>query len=96
MFAQTKTVGHNKMNLLVRTHIAYFVVPLIAVFTKYDQFEINIEINLDRAGLSNGETEVHAEAERVFQEQYLGNLGKLLHFVRLESEVLENSWTFRG
>ena len=80
----------------VRTHVAYFIVPLIAVFTKYDQFKDDIEIDLERKGCADWETEAHAEAERVFQEQYLGKLGRIPHYVRLESEVLENSWTFRG
>jgi len=71
-------------------------VPLIAVFTKYDQFKDNIEIDLERSGCANWESEAHAKAERVFQEQYLGKLGGMPHFVRLESEVLENGWTFRG
>ena len=73
-------------------HIAYFIVPVIAVFTKYDQFKDNIEIDLERHGCANWETESHAEAERVFQEQYLGKLGEMCHFVRLESKVLEGSW----
>ena len=93
IFAQTKTVGYNETNLFysfIRTHW-YFIVPLIAVFTKYDQFKDNIEIDLERDGCANWETEAHAEAERVFQEQYLGKLGGMPHFVRLESELLENS-----
>ena len=44
---------------------------------------------MERDGCANWETEAHAEAERVFQEQYLGKLGGMPHFVRLESEVLE-------
>ena len=79
----------------VRTHNAYLV-PLIAVFTKYDQFKNNIEIDLERDGCTNWETEAHAEVERVFQEQYLGKLEGMPHFVRLESEVSENGLTFRG
>ena len=74
----------------------YFLVPVIAVFTKYDQFKYNIEIDLERDGYANWESKAHAEVERVFQEQYLDKLGGTPHFVRLESEVLENSWTFRG
>ena len=70
----------------VKTHIAYFIVPLIAVFTKYDQFKYNIEIDLERDGCANWEIDANAEAERVFQEQYLGKLGGMPHFVRLESE----------
>ena len=96
MFAQTKMVGCNEMNLLELRLIAYFIVPLIAVFTKYDQFKNNIEIDLERAGYADWETEAQAKAERVFQEQYLRRLGGMPHFVRLESEVLENSWTFRS
>ena len=77
------------------THFAYFLVPLIAVFTKYDQFKYNIEMSLEDAGWTNWETKAHAEAERVFQEEYLRRLGRTPHYVRLECEILENSWTFR-
>ena len=69
--------------------VAYFIVPIIAVFTKYDQFRDNIEIDLERDGCADWETEAHAEAERVFQEQYIGRLEGMPHFVRLESEVLD-------
>ena len=85
-----------KWTFLVRTHIIYFVVPVIAVFTKYDQFKNNIEIDLERDGFVNWETEAPAVAERVFQEQYLCKLRGTPHFVRLESEVPDNSWAFRG
>ena len=78
------------------SHIAYFIVPLIAVFTKYDQFKDNIEIDLERDGRVNWETEAHTEAERVFQEQYLGKLSGMPHFARLECEFLESIWTFRS
>ena len=96
MFAQTKTVGRNETNLLELELITYFIVPLIAVFTKYDQFKDNIEISLERAGCANWETRAHVEAERVFQEQYLGKLGGKPHFVRLESEVPDNGSSFRA
>ena len=64
---------------------------MIAVFTKYDQFKDNIEIRLKRGGRANWETEAPVEAERVFQDEYLGKLGGTPHFVRLEGEVLERS-----
>ena len=68
--------SYNLMNFLgAKTHIFYFVVPLIAIFTKYDQFKDNFEIDLERDGCPNWETKAHAEAERVFQEQYLSRLG---------------------
>ena len=48
-------------------------------------------MDLERKGCVNWETEAHAEAERVFREQYLDRLQGTRDFVRLESEVLENS-----
>ncbi|KXN80862.1 hypothetical protein AN958_07084 [Leucoagaricus sp. SymC.cos] len=60
-------------------------VPLIAVFTKYDQFKDDIEIRLEDDGVANWKTEAPTEAERVFQEEYLGKLGETPQFVRLES-----------
>ena len=81
---------------MVKTHIIHFTVPVIAVFTKYDQFKNNIEIDLERDGFVNWETEAPAVAERVFQEQYLCKLRGIPHFVRLESEVPDNNWAFRG
>ena len=92
MFAQTEMVGYSETNLLdLGLILPTSLVPLIAVFTKYDQFRDNIEIDLERDGCANWETEAHAEAERVFQEQYIDRLGGTPHFVRLESEVLDNS-----
>jgi hypothetical protein len=90
MSAQTETVGHNETNLYDETHIAYFVVPVIAVFTKYDQFKDNIAIRLKRRRDANSEINAPAEMERVFREEYLGKLGGTPHFVRLEGGVLNH------
>jgi hypothetical protein len=51
---------------------------------------------LERKGSANWEIMANGEAERVFEEQYLGKLRGMPHFVRLESEDKENSWTFKG
>ncbi|KXN83935.1 hypothetical protein AN958_00799 [Leucoagaricus sp. SymC.cos] len=69
-------------------------VPLIAVFTKYDQFKDNIEIRLKRRGVTNLETEAPTEAERVFQEEYLGKLGGTPQFVCLESDAPDHGSGF--
>lgn len=69
-------------------------VPVIAVFTKYDQFRLDIEMNLEDRGCPEPATEAPAEAERVFKEEYLRNLGEAPQFVRLESEVLEGRSLF--
>jgi hypothetical protein len=66
------------------------VVPVIAVFTKYEQFKFNIRMKLEDEDRHDSETEVK-ESEMIFQEHYLKDLGGNPHFVRLESEVLKDS-----
>ena len=45
---------------------------MIAVFTKYEQFKFNIRMKLEDEDHPDWETEVPGEAEKVFQEHYLG------------------------
>ena len=66
---------------------SHFEVPVIAVFTKYDQFLRNVEMHLvdypdEFCHLDNRVSQV---AEHQFQEQYLHFLGDEARFVRLES-----------
>ncbi|KAH9013408.1 GTP-binding protein [Lactarius pseudohatsudake] len=57
-------------------------VPVIAVFTKYDQFRRNVKIDLmDYGNPDESATEV---TEKLFQEHYLHPLGNRVVFVRLE------------
>ena len=67
---------------------------MIAVFTKYDQFRLDIEMNLQDRGCSDSEMEAPAEVKRVFKEHYLDNLGVAPQFVCLESKVLESRSAF--
>ena len=60
-----------------------FQVPVIAVFTKHDQFLRNVKIDLEDYG-SPGEN-IPDAAERLFKEHYLSHLGDGASFVRLES-----------
>ena len=62
-----------------------FQVPVIAVFTKYDQFKRNIKMKLEDDGRDQ-ETHLDAEVKRVFDRYYLGSLSGPPPFVRLESE----------
>jgi hypothetical protein len=64
---------------------AIFQVPVIAVFTKYDQFKRNIKMKLEDDG-RDLETHSDTEAESVFYQYYLGSLSGPPSFVRLESE----------
>jgi len=60
-------------------------VPVIAVFTKYDQFKRDIEMDLED-GDRDGEGTAH---EIQFQENYLCHLSAEAKYVQLESEFRE-------
>ena len=62
-----------------------FQVPVIAVFTKYDQFKRNIRMKLEDQG-RDSVTDFDEEVKRVFDRYYLGALSRAQPFVRLESE----------
>jgi hypothetical protein len=65
----------------------HFQVPVIAVFTKYDQFLCNVKMDVSDDPdkyLNMGVSEV---AKELFQEHYLHPLGDDVDYVRLESEL---------
>jgi hypothetical protein len=63
-------------------------VPVIAVFTKYDQFRRDISCKLEDMG-RNPRRELEDEVESMFQQHYLAGLGETPPFVRLESESFD-------
>ncbi|KAH8983563.1 hypothetical protein EDB86DRAFT_3050225 [Lactarius hatsudake] len=63
-------------------------VPVIAVFTKYDQFRRNVGIDMEDYG--NPDDKVSEVAEKLFQEHYLHPLGDDVVFVRLEQMHIQN------
>jgi len=62
-----------------------FQVPVIAVFTKYNQFKRDIKMKLQDEG-RDPETDLNAEVENIFNQHYLASLNGLPPFIRLESE----------
>ena len=70
--------------------IECFQVPVIAVFTKYDQFRRNVEMDMsdypDKYLDSN--VSPNQVAEKQFQDYYLRPLGNGVRHVRLESTSL--------
>ena len=62
-----------------------FPVPVIAVFTKYDQFKRNIKMKFEDED-RDPEIELDAETETIFKQQYMANLNGAPPFIRLESE----------
>ena len=69
-----------------------FQVPVIAVFTKYDQFKRNITMKLMGEGRDLG-THFDIEVESVFNRHYLARLSGSPAFVRLESKDFLSQFT---
>jgi hypothetical protein len=63
----------------------HFEVPVIAVFTKYDQFLFNVEMDVFDDPDEYPDGDVSEEAKKRFQEYYLRPLGTDDRYVRLES-----------
>ena len=63
----------------------HFEVPVIVVFTKYDQFLRNVEMLLFDYPNEYPDSNVLEVAEKQFQEHYLHPLGDEVRYVRLES-----------
>ena len=62
-----------------------FEVPVIVVFTKYDQFLRNVEMHLLDYPSDYPDSSVSEVAAKQFQEHYLHPLGDDVRYVRLES-----------
>jgi len=62
-----------------------FQVPVIAVFTKFDQFKRDIKMKLEDEG-HDREMDLNAEVENIFIVHYLAGLNGPPPFIRLESE----------
>jgi hypothetical protein len=71
----------------------HFEVPVVAVFTKYDQFLLNVEMHLVDYPNEYPDSNVSEVAEKQFQEHYLCPLGNDIRYVRLESKFW--SWMSR-
>jgi hypothetical protein len=59
-----------------------FQVPVLALFTKYDQFKRNVKIKLK----DHPEMDIDAEVKRSFEQDYLARLSEPPQFICLESE----------
>jgi hypothetical protein len=68
-------------------------VPVIAVFTKYDQFRREIRMKLEDQSRGPANVDDNAEADKIFKERYLANLQgpPLASFVCLESKDFVSS-----
>jgi hypothetical protein len=65
----------------------HFQVPVIAVFTKYDQFLHNVKMDVSDDPDKYLNRSVSGVAKEVFQEHYLHPLGDDVGYVQLESEL---------
>lgn len=78
-------VRHHARLLLCLTRL--FEVPVIMLFTKYDQFLQNVEMDLLDYPDPESSLSISEVAEKQFQEHYLRHLPGDARFVRLESEL---------
>ena len=62
-----------------------FPVPVIVVFTKYEQFKRSIKIKLEDEGYDH-EIDFNDEAENIFKQHCLASLSGYPLFIRLESK----------
>jgi hypothetical protein len=81
-FALTRTVGYAG---LLRLDSHAHQVPVIAVFTKFEAFRHNIQLDLEDDD-QRQQVNPQDECERIFKAEYLGRLGKGPKFVRLEGK----------
>ena len=65
----------------------HFQVPIIAVFTKYDQFLRNVKMDVSDDPDKYTNRSVSEVAKKRFQEYYLRSLGDDVKYVQLESEL---------
>ena len=68
-----------------------FLVPVIAVFTKFDQFKRNVKMELWDEG-HDPENLLQMEVESRFKNYYLACLHGTAPVVRLESEDYDFNW----
>ena len=81
---RTRMVRRYEHSWLCLTH--HFEVPVIVVFTKYEQFLCNIDMYLFDFPNEYPDSDATEVVERLFQERYLHPLGDNITFVRLKSE----------
>ena len=65
-------------------------VPVIVVFTKYDQFLRNVAMHLFDYPEEYPDSDVSEAVKKQFREHYLDPLGDNIKFVRLESRFRSN------
>jgi hypothetical protein len=69
-------------------------VPIIAVFTKYDQFKFNVEMMLEDEGDDSLPGVIEEKAKELFQAEYLGMISGQPRYITLESMTALSSGGF--
>jgi hypothetical protein len=65
----------------------HYEVPIIVVFTKYDQFLRNVNMDVSDDPDKYLDRSVSEVAKELFQEHYLHPIGDHVGYVQLESEL---------
>ncbi|SRR6266404_3585080 len=83
--------GESSWTPVTICNTSLFEVPVIVVFTKYDQFLRNVQIDLEDRNYEDPSIDISEEAKEkavkeIFEEHYLRPLGDGVVWVRLQSE----------
>ena len=73
---------HERSRLYLMLH---FEVPVVVVFTKHDQFLLNVEMHMSDYPNRYPDSNVSEVAEKIFQEHYMRPLSNGITFVCLKS-----------
>ena len=76
-------VRHYELSWLFLTY--HFEVPVIVLFTKYDQFRRNVEMHMMDFPNEHQGSNLSDVVEKRFRKHYLRPLGNDVKFMRLES-----------
>ena len=93
-----KDICPDQNGVSLKTFVTVFnaaEVPVIVVFTKYDQFLRNVEMQMLDYPDNYSDSNVSEAAEKTFKEHYLHPLGDDVRYVRLESEFVIKCQDYR-
>ena len=69
--------------------------PIVAVFTKFDQFKLNIQMELEDSYANNNVSceSIRTEVEKTFKQDYLDKIDGNPGYVQLQSKLYPSFFT---
>ena len=69
----------------------HFEVPVVVLFTKHDQFLMNVAMQMADYPNTYPDHNISEVAKKIFQERYIRHLGDDIRYVQLESGYVDNA-----